>query len=362
MGFSFERDDFRVLSAKTHEDRVRWIELWTQWPQREVQAHPAYVDMFCGQDEHALALSFSRNGMSVLLPVVARPLSAISWTQPSDSRWDLITPYGYGGPYVWGQKVDKVCPEFWKATDDWAHGHQIIGLTARLSLFEDDLLEFHGETRQPMRNVVRDLRLSSEDLWKDYSGKVRKNVKRARKNGLRVVVDEVGAHLDEFLEIYLATMVRCEAGQGFHFSREFFEGVCNDLSGQFAFFHVFLEKKIVSTELVLLSANVMYSFLGGTLSEYFPTRPNDLLKHEAIEWGRERGFHWFVLGGGYGEEDGIYRYKLAFAPSGARSFTVGYHSFSRSDEKKLEEECRRHFLQEGTEWHPRNNFFPSYRS
>lgn len=52
-------------------------------------------------------------------------------------------------------------------------------------------------------------------------------------------------------------------------------------------------------------------------------RPNDLLKYEIMRWARGLGKQHFVLGGGYRPNDGIYRYKLSFAPLGAVPFFTG---------------------------------------
>jgi hypothetical protein len=63
--------------------------------------------------------------------------------------------------------------------------------------------------------------------------------------------------------------------------------------------------------------------MGGTIASAFPDRPNDLLKDELIRWSRERGAEVVVLGGGVSGEDGIFRYKLSFAPTGIRPLMVG---------------------------------------
>lgn len=38
------------------------------------------------------------------------------------------------------------------------------------------------------------------------------------------------------------------------------------------------------------------------------TRANDFLKFEVIKWAKEKGFKNYVLGGGYGTDDGIFQY------------------------------------------------------
>ena len=58
----------------------------------------------------------------------------------------------------------------------------------------------------------------------------------------------------------------------------------------------------------------MFSYLGGTLADYFEYRPNDFLKYRVINWGREKGFAFYNLGGGLKEDDSLHRYKRSFFP------------------------------------------------
>ena len=78
-----------------------------------------------------------------------------------------------------------------------------------------------------------------------------------------------------------------------------------------------------------------YSFLGGTDSEFFDFRPNDLLKFEIIKWAKEKGLKNFILGGGYGEDDGIFQYKSCLAPHGIVDFYIGKKIYDENSYEKL---------------------------
>ena len=71
---------------------------------------------------------------------------------------------------------------------------------------------------------------------------------------------------------------------------------------------------MVSSELVLLSRNHAYFFLGGTLADAFELRPNELLQVETFRWCRSAGKTALVLGGGYRGSEGLLKYKRGFAP------------------------------------------------
>ncbi|MGM0577359.1 MAG: GNAT family N-acetyltransferase [Myxococcota bacterium] len=349
----------RILDAADESQRAAWTAAWEAFPDREVQAHPAYVERFTRDVDHVLAASWEDPCGAVLYPVVARPVRAEDWAADDDPRWDLVTPYGYGGPYRRGAP-DPVA--FWDAFDAWAADAGIVSQFARLSLFPDQLVPFRGEVVDVMPNVVRRLDLPPGDLWMDYAHKVRKNVKKARRSDLSVEVDEEGARLGAFLDIYYGTMDRRSAARGFYFDEGFFRAIVRELPGQFAFFHVWDDARIVSTELVLVSARHLYSFLGGTVRDAFRKRPNDLLKHAVVRWGMERGREAFVLGGGYGGEDGIFRYKKAFAPNGVVSFRAGRRVHDEEACEALLERRRAREAACGRTFEPAPGFFPAYRA
>ena len=50
---------------------------------------------------------------------------------------------------------------------------------------------------------------------------------------------------------------------------------------------------------------------------------------------KEKGLKNFVLGGGYGADDGIFQYKTCLAPKGIVDFYIGRKVFDNENYKKL---------------------------
>ena len=320
---------FEVLTP----DDPRWLERWQAWPEREVHAHPEYVRLFEGEGQPLCAVDDG-----VLYPFLLR----------SDPV-DLVTPYGYGGAFRTGEAD---ADGFWRAFDAWAVEHGVVSELVRLSLFPERLLPYPGEREERLLNVVRDLEPGADELWMDYEHKVRKNVKKARRSGLRVELDETAERLEDFLRLYEGTLDRREASDRYRFSRDFFEHVRDRLAGHFVYAHVLEGDRVVSSELALLSATSAYSFLGGTEESAFPLRPNDLLKVELMLWAKTAGKRRFVLGGGYRPGDGIFRYKRSFAPNGVVPFEIGKRILRAEAYDALVERA-------GRSAEP--GFFPAYR-
>ena len=243
---------------------------------------------------------------------------------------DLVSPYGYGG--FWGSITD------YEALNRTYHAFCIsqhyICEFVRFELFSDYHAHYDGEVETRTHNVVRNLEISLDEMWMDFKQKVRKNVKKANNNHLEIVIENTDEHLQDFLDIYYSTMERSNAESEYYFSKEFFE-ILNSMSDNIMYFHVIYEGKVISTELVIYGAENCYSYLGGTNRAYFDLRPNDFLKYEIIKWAKEKGLKNFVLGGGYGADDGIFQYKTCLAPKGIVDFYIGRKVFDDENYKKL---------------------------
>lgn len=355
---------FRVLCAEDPEHLSDWIRRWQAWPQREVFLHPHFVNTLARDEGQPCCATWEGEEGHVLYPFILRDLTAAPYSVPSLGKaTDLITPYGYGGAHFWGAPdASRLAACFWPRFDVWAGQNGVVSEFARFSLFGDRLLPYPGTQREDRRNVVRDLHPEEETLWMDFKHKVRKNVKRAQRSALRVEIDSTGARLAEFLRIYRRTMQRRNAQQEYLFPAELFQRIHEGLPGQFAYFHAVHQQRIVSTELVLISAESVYSFLGGTEQDAFELRPNDLLKYEIMRWAKRQGKRWFVLGGGYQPEDGIFRYKAAFAPRGIVPFRVG-RRILRKDAYDALVEARRDLAHPGVPApRAREHYFPAYRA
>lgn len=359
MGERVMRVEF--LDASIASSRNRWVQWWEEWPAREVFAHPAYVSLFARPGDRVLCAGWKSSSSAVLFPFILRPLSSEAWADAQEPSWDLISPYGYGGAYCWNCQPEEQSL-FWDQVDKWQRQHAVVSSFLRLSLFPESLLAFPGTVERKASNIVRGLNLSADALWQDYDHKVRKNVKRARGHGLRVEFDFTAARLEEFLNVYYSTMSRRDAAEAYYFARDFFERIVVELKGQFVLVHVLHKEQVISSELVLLSTQYAYSFLGGTTQDAFSLRPNDFLKHEVVLWARQAGKRAFVLGGGYAPEDGIYRYKKAFAPSGDVAFHVAKAVHDEAEYARLVGQRTQWELSQGREWSPRPDFFPAYRA
>jgi CelD/BcsL family acetyltransferase involved in cellulose biosynthesis len=354
----------RVLDAGRATERAAWLRAWERWPEREPMAHPDYAALFARPGDRAVAaLAETDGGGTILMPLVLRPLAAEPWAGEGGEAWDATTPYGYGGAFAWGGGA-RAGAAFWAEYGAFCREARVVSTFARLSLFPEQLAgSLLGRVEESAPNVVVPLAGGPEAVRRRYHREVRRRLRRAAREGLTSEIDLAGAGLDAFHELYLQTMERRGADPWYRFPRDFFARLAAALPGQVVLVHAHAGGRVVSSELALLSASHVYSFLGGTDAGAFRAYPNEVVKDATATWAAARGKAAYVLGGGKGRDDGILRHKRAFAPpEGVVPFRtarlvhdeVAYHRLARRRDAAETAAGRR--------WTPDLSFFPVYRS
>jgi hypothetical protein len=338
--------EFCILDVEEEKDYSIWNSVIKQYFKNEPMLKADYYKLFSDSDNRGMAAFYRDNQDIIIYPFMKRGIPDFQ------QYFDIISAYGYGGPYASSGIQPYHWKDFWFMFDAWCHEHMIVSEVIKFGLFGNDACHYPGKIRGVMNNVVRTLEISIPDLYRDYEHKVRKNVKRAEKYQLSFALAHTKDRIDDFLKIYYGTMDRRNAEKKYYFDKKFFQVIDLKMKDNNRVFFVSYEGKPVSTELVLISEENIYSYLGGTNPDYFEMRPNDFLKAKIIEWGHENGYKNYILGGGYGKEDGIYRYKKSFAPDGIKAFKIGSRVLN---EEKYREIC----IQKGVE--VKDDFIPAYR-
>ena len=352
---------FKVLEAETEVDYKEWIYYWER-TDKDVFYHPNYVRLYTDDICSFTRCAIYENDENLIIyPFILRDMKKESFC-PSDIKkaFDIITPYGYGGPIYFGSmNIKEIANQFWKEFTLWVNNNNIVSEFIRFALNPEYQIPYIGEYIYYSNNIECDLTIPGKEYWMIFEHKVRKNVKKALKNDIQIKVDYSGEYLDIFLQIYYSTMERRSADESYFFPKSYFLKLIDTLANQFVLFHAFYNNKIISTELVLSSEKTIYSFLGGTYSEFYDLRPNDLLKYEIINWGRENNKLKFNLGGGYKPGDGIYKYKYSFAPNGEKPFYIGKKIYNSELYNQMVEEKMKNINDEN--FKSDSNFFPLYR-
>ena len=341
------------------DEKKQWNEIVRSFPRYDVFYLYEYVFAFMSENKsngEPILLLYEKDSDRAINVVFKRDISLdehLEGKVKEKQYYDLITPYGYGGFMGDIQDYDLLNQEY----TDYCREKGYVCEFVRFELFSDYYAHYDGVTESRTHNVVRSLEAPLDEIWMDFKQKVRKNVKRANTYNLEIIIENTGEYLDDFLGIYYGTMDRSNAETEYYFSKGFFKNL-NQMKENIMYFHVVHEGNIISTELVIYGAENAYSYLGGTNREFFDMRPNDFLKYEIIKWAKEKGLSNFVLGGGYGSDDGIFQYKTCLAPHGIKDFYIGRKVL---DVSAYDELCHLRGAESNSMRLDRVGFFPEYR-
>lgn len=325
---------------------------------RDLYFNPAYAKVYEEIDGQSDTFEFECPFGKIINTFILRK---VPWLIDGETYYDIVTPYGYGGPLAMNiTDMTKLMGAYKEAFSEYCKEHHIICEFIRFHLFDNvDVREnYYGQTIHLLDNVVVDTTGDFEQkIWMGYEHKVRKNVKKALNNGLKIVVEGNTDHLDGFLRIYNETMDRNKAEDYYYFKRSYFEEIERLLPENFQYFHVFKSGVMISTELILCSEKYAYSFLGGTDTNYYEFRPNDFLKNEIVKWCNARGIERFILGGGYHKDDGIYKYKRGFTKDPDVPFYCGKYIFNQ----ELYDRAVALRIESDSTFNQYTSYFPKYR-
>jgi hypothetical protein len=296
---------------------------------QDVYYLPEYYSLFESEISRAECFTFSQGDSIVVYPYQKTHINKIVVSDLDEDYYDIEGAYGYNG-FVSNSDSEVFLSNFAEEFSAYCLESNIVAEFTRFNpVLENHRFARHLDPKALNRNVIVDLEKTEEELWShSYEHAARKNVNRAKRSGLTVQTiygSRMGQELiDSFYAIYLSTMERKMAENAYYWASTFFCNINGRLNGNSLFlFTMTPEGKAISAEVILLSKNYAYSFLGGTLSEYYPERPNNILKHEAILALKKIGVKKFCLGGGTTPDDGIFKYKRTFAKSGVVDFYVG---------------------------------------
>jgi len=295
-----------ILSA--HDSAV-WMSFLAKTSAPDIHFTPGYAQIF-SQEGDARLFVYEKGDQLVVYPFLLRQV-----TISAGNYYDITSPYGYGGP-LYSKDVDKsLINDFYTRFQQYCQENKIITEFIRFHplLQNHEIMSDQLEVQRSSTVVFIDLAKDNDEIWVGYQRSNRKNIKKAEREGVKVTIEATPQHFAEFMDIYLQTMQRNLADQFYYFSPAFFNQLHLNLKNQYVYAHAWLNGQLVSTELLLYNQNYIHSFLGGTLAEYFPYRPNNLLKHEVIKWAKQQGIRYFILGGGKSDDDGIFKYKNTFS-------------------------------------------------
>ena len=235
--------------------------------------------------------------------------------------YDIITPYGYGGPIILKSDEanhERLVNEFSKEFTRYCTDNKIVSEFIRFHPLIKNHLMFWSHYNPEFNRRTVCVQIDEDDVWSIITYQCKKAVRRAERMGVSIRFDFDAESLDDFYKIYTLTMDKNEAEQYYYFSMQYFNDLIKQLPNNLFFVHAIYEDRIIASILFLYSENYIHGHLGGTNPSFYYLKPTNSIISATIQWGIEQGKSCLHLGGGYtiADKDSILAFKKSFTRKG----------------------------------------------
>lgn len=270
--------------------------------------------------------------------------------------YDLVTPYGYGGPLILsceGNK-DQLVQDFYKEFSEYCRENQIVSEFVRFHPVIENALDFANVYETVFDRHTVGTNLKKYTIEEEFSKSARKSVRQALKKGVTYSVKVNPDSLEEFKKIYKSTMNRNEASAYYYFDDEYFNQCLLTYGKNILLVEAYWEGETIAAGLYFFYEKMIAAHLSGTLSEYLHLSPAYIIKYATAEWASNNGIEYIHYGGGTSknEENPLYLFKKKFGKNTEFDFYLGKKVWNTEWYMKL---CEMNGSDKNTD------FFPAYR-
>jgi len=248
----------------------------------------------------------------------------------STKYFDIITPYGYGGPvlteFMLGDKA-RLIQEYYKEFSKYCNDNYIVSEFVRFHPLINNAIDFYSvyQVENIRKTVGTNLKDFDDPIKYEFSKGCRKSIRKAIDEGISYKVTPYPETIEEFKGIYYSTMVRNNASEYYFFDDDYFEKCLKYFRKNIVLVEAVYKEKVIAAGLYFISANTIYIHLSGTLSEYRYLSPAYILKYATALWGKENGYEMIHYGGGRSNapDDSLYLFKKHFGINTEFEFFIG---------------------------------------
>ena len=277
--------------------------------------------------------------------------------------YDIVTPYGYGGPVIREVKTTKedLTAAFEREFRRYCREKQIVSEFVRFHPIIGNGVDFqkvYGS--QCIRKTVgTNLKDYDDPVASEFSRSCRKNIRQAMKKGITFRITERPENVDGFLDIYYATMERNHASDYFYFEKSYFEELLRSFRNNILYVEAVFEEKVIAAGINFTSGKLIHIHLSGAYAEYLFLSPERILQYAATIWGKEKGYEMIHHGGGRSnaKDDGLFTFKKEFGRNTLFDFYEGKRIW---DEEAYQKAVRIREKEHGRKIE--TEFFPQYRA
>jgi hypothetical protein len=334
------------------ESKSQWDKLLNQFGEVDIYYTFEYGTLFSKEENGTLlAAYYEIDDAKVFYPFIKRK---IDWKE--EAVYDIVTPYGYGGPLLKGN--DEKITLFYKSFEAYCKENNIITETIRFhpiyKNFEAcrEIMDVEYIRKTTAVNLIYPL----EQIRKDYSSMNKRNIKKAQKEGVNCfLAPSTPENILTFIELYKETMDRNHAVSYYYFEdKYFYEQMKNTSVSETLLLFAKYQGEIIAGVMVLVGLKYSHYHLGASKTAYLHLKPNNLLFDFMIEICKSKGASLLHLGGGYQEDDGLFRFKSSFTNDYNFDYFLGKKVYDGKKYIQISDEVKKCYK-------VNEKFFPLYR-
>lgn len=276
----------------------------------------------------------------------------------NQAYYDIVTPYGYGGPIII-ETIDekKLVAEFEEEFNIYCKDNRIVSEFIRFHPMlnnAEKVDEVYNISH--IRNTVgTNLKDFEDPFQSEFSKSCRKNVRKALKKDVDYKITESPNDIKSFLNIYYSTMDRNKAEDYYYFDESYFNTCLEIFKENILIVEAIYKEKTIAMGFYFIYNNYIHTHLSGTLSEYLHLSPAYVLRYALTVWGKDNGYEYIHHGGGTSNdpEDSLYKFKKQFGKHTEFEFYIGKRIWNKNIYNQL---CKEIGV------NAESDFFPAYRS
>lgn len=273
--------------------------------------------------------------------------------------YDIITPYGYGGPLIQEYKEgfkEKLINEFYIEFEKYCKENNIVSEFIRFHPIMKNAEDFkkYYDVIYLRDTLGTNISEYSDPVQFEFSKSCKNKIKKSLNEGVAYKITKNPENISNFKDIYYSTMDRNNAENYYYFNEKYFDKCLELLKENIVVVEAIYKKQTIAMGFYFMSEGIIHIHLSGTLTEFLYLSPAYILRYAITNWAKENNFKLIHHGGGRSnsKDDGLYQFKKRFAKNTEFKFYIGKKIWNQEIYNKL---C------ENTENENEDDFFPAYR-
>ncbi|AKA36065.1 GNAT family N-acetyltransferase [Flagellimonas lutaonensis] len=305
--------------------------------------------------EKPILVIYEKQGCLIAIPLM---LKAIRDTAHNDAT----SAYGYCGPISSNIGPDFNSRDFAHDLKNFLSEKAVASVFSRLNPFipNQGVILKHSGTIEALGQLINiDLTKSLESQRKVYNPRLKTYINKCRKNYL---IKDAGseAEIKELVSIYYENMLRVNAKDQYFFPGSYFLNLwkSTDFNTKFLLAYDKVSNDLAGGAIFTMTNDIVQYHLSGARKEYLRLNPIKVLIDDMRIKATDKGFKYFNLGGGVGNnQDSLFRFKSGYSKD-FKSFKIWKYIV---DQQVYDELVTNRNIRCGYNSKSCQKFFPCYR-